>query len=123
MAPPEPQPSGPTYSFLGIDDLEAFPSDYVDKLVFLKCKKSTPTEDDKNGGYTLMSSCANADETYGFGLSNPFKIQIHINNKDTTRSIAKSKNQEKWFLGTVKKNTAQFSIANHIFEINEVQFK
>ena len=77
----------PTYSFLGIDDLEAFPSDYVGKLTFLKCKRSTPTEDTKNGGYTIMATCAKADGKYGFGGNNPFKIQIHTN------SILPQKNQ------------------------------
>lgn len=123
ISAPEPQSNEPTYSFLGMDDLEAFPSDYVNKLVYIKCKKSTPTEDDKNGGYTVMASCAETDGSYSFGGNNPFKIQIYINNKDTARSIAKSKNQEKWFLGTVKNNTAQYDISKYIFEISEVQFK
>ena len=123
ISKPEPKSSGPTYNFIGIDDLEAFPSDYIDKLSFIRCKKSTITEDEQNGGYTIMASCSNADGSYGFGSNNPFKIQIHINNKDTARSIAKSKNQEKWFLGTVKINPAQFAISKNIFEINEVQFK
>jgi len=118
----KPKSTQPTYTFLGIDDLEAFPSDYVGKLSYLKCKRSTPTEN-KNGGYKIMSNCANEDGKYGFGSNNPFKIQIQTSSKDTARSIAKSKRKVKWFLGTVKQNPEQYAIAKHIFVINEVQFK
>ena len=117
-----PKVNKPNYSSLGIDDLEAFPSDYIGKLSFLKCKRSTP-EEMKNGGYKIMSTCAKADGSYGFGGNNPFKIQIQTSSRDVARAIAKSKRQEKWFLGTVKKNTEQFTIAKHIFVINEVHYK
>jgi len=118
----KPKSSQPNYSFVGIDDLEAFPSDYIGKLSFLKCKRSTP-EEMKGGGYTIMSNCAKSDGSYGFGSNNPFKIQIQTSSKDMARAIAKSKRQEKWFLGTVKKNPEKYSVAKNIFIINEVHYK
>ncbi|MEA2050121.1 MAG: hypothetical protein U9O56_05270 [Campylobacterota bacterium] len=113
----------PKYNFLGIDDLEAFPSDYVGQSVYLKCKRSTPEEDEKAGGYKIMANCANADGNYGFGSNNPFKIKIRTANKSQARSIAKSKRQVKWFLGTVKKNREEFALTKYIFDIKDVQFK
>jgi hypothetical protein len=117
-----PETNSPTYSFLGIDDLEAFPSDYIGKLSYLKCKRSRP-EEMKNGGYKIMAKCAKSDGSYGFGGNNPFKIEIQTSSRDIARAIAKSKEQEKLFLGTVKKNTEQFAIAKHIFTIHEVKYK
>jgi hypothetical protein len=111
----------PKYSFVGINDLESFPSDYKDKRVYLECKRGK-VEEDREGGYEIMANCAKADHSFGFGTNNPFKIKIHTNDKKIAKKIAKSGREKKYFLGTVRKNTAQFPLAKYIFEIEEVQF-
>jgi hypothetical protein len=109
------------YKFIGIDDLEAFPSDYIGKKLYLRCKRSNVSED-REGGYSIMATCANADGDYGFGSNNPFKIKIHTNSKDDAKNIAKSKKKEKFLLGTVRKDQNKYAVSKYIFEISEVQF-
>jgi len=118
----EDTPKSPAYNFVGSDDLEAFPSDYIGKPLLLKCKRTSVKERSKGGGYNIAPVCMNTDGKYGFMGFNPFKLEVITSNKNLARKIAKSKKQEKWILGTLKKNPVKYS-AEHIFEINEVQFK
>ncbi len=117
----KPKNEGPTYSFVGSDHLDGFPSDYLGKKVYLICKKSRADEDSE-GGYKVMPLCANSDGKYGF-MSMGLKVKIHTNDKDVAKQLVKSEKQEKLLMGTVKKNTAKYSMYKHVFEIEEVQYK
>jgi len=109
------------YSFVGIDDLESFTSDYLNKSIYITCKRTTISED-RNGGYSVMARCKNSSSEYGFGSNNPFKIKIHTDNKSVAKNLARSKNKEKSILGNVRKPSVKYSTAKYVFEIGEVQY-
>ena len=119
----KPKNENTNYSFIGSDELEAFPSDYIGKRLFLKCKRCNVTELSEAGGYNISPVCMESNGKYGFMGFNPFKIQVVTYDKNLARAIAKSKKQEKWILGTLKKNSIKYSTTKHIFEINEVNYK
>lgn len=111
------------YEFIGSDDLESFPSDYVDKLLLLNCKKTTVSEDRRGNGYDIYAICMDSKGTYGFMGFNPFKIKVKTNDKNMAKEIAKSENQEKSLLGILKIDYSTYAVSKHIFEIHEVQYK
>lgn len=111
------------YKFVGSDDLEAFPSDYVDKMLSLNCKRTNVEEDVRSGGYDINPVCKDSKGKYGFMGFNPFQIKVKTYDKNIAREIAKSEAQEKYFLGVLKVDNSQFAVTKHIFEIREVKYK
>lgn len=115
------QNEGPTYNLVNADTLESFPSDYIGKPIFLKCQ-STNVGEDKGGRFNISPNCLESNGRYAIMGFNPFKLKVITYDKNTAKEIAKSGNQEKWLLGYLKKNTQQMDV-DHIFEVNEVQYK
>ena len=112
-----------SYKFVGSDDLESFPSDYVGKMLSLNCKTTNVGEDEQGGGYNIQPVCKDSKGEYGFMGFNPFKIKVKTYNKNIAREIAKSEGQEKYFFGVLKIDNSQYSMTKHIFEIREVKYK
>lgn len=112
-----------SYKFVGSDDLESFPSDYVGKMLSLSCKSTNVGEDAQGGGYDIQPVCKDSKGGYGFMGFNPFKIKVKTYDKNIAREIAKSEGQEKYFFGVLKIDNSQYSMTKHIFEIREVKYK
>ena len=112
-----------SYKFVGSDDLESFPSDYIGKMLSLSCKTTNVGEDEQGGGYDIQPVCKDSKGGYGFMGFNPFKIKVKTYDKNIARDIAKSEGKEKYFFGVLKIDNSQFAITKHIFEIHEVRYK
>lgn len=113
---------GPTYNFAFSDEIESFPSDFVDKPIFLKCKR-TDVKEEKNGSYNISPICEDSKGKYGFMTFNPFKIKVMTNSREMAREISKSGQSVKWFLGKLNKNTQKYALGEYTFLIEEVQYK
>jgi len=109
------------YKFVGIDELQSFPSDYIGKKLFIQCI-DTSVEENNDGGYNINGSCLKNDGKYDY-MINPFKLQIHINDKAVAKEIARNPKKVKFFLGTLRKNNKEFAVVDYIFEVDSVQYK
>ena len=112
-----------SYKFVGSDDLESFPSDYVGKMLSLNCKTTNVGEDAQGGGYDIQPVCKDSKGEYGFMGFNPFKIKVKTYDKNIAKEIAKSDDREKYFFGVLKVDNSEYAITKHIFEIREVKYK
>lgn len=112
-----------SYKFVGSDDLESFPSDYVGKKLSLNCKTTNVGEDAQGGGYDINPVCEDSKGEYSFMGFNPFKIKVKTYDKNIAKEIAKSDAQKKHFFGVLKVDNSPFAVTKHIFEIHEVEYK
>ena len=112
-----------SYKFVGSDDLESFPSDYVGKKLSLNCKTTNVGEDAQGGGYDIQPVCKDSKGEYGFMGFNPFTIKVKTYDKNIAKEIAKSDDREKYFFGVLKVDNSEYAITKHIFEIREVKYK
>ena len=112
-----------SYKFVGSDDLESFPSDYVGKMLSLNCKTTNVGEDAQGGGYDIQPVCKDSKGEYGFMGFNPFTIKVKTYDKNIAKEIAKSDDREKYFFGVLKVDNSEYAITKHIFEIREVKYK
>lgn len=110
-----------TAKFVGADDLESFPSEYLNKPIFLRCER-VDVKEGKAGNYRVRPTCEKSNGQMDIMSTLGFKINFIMSDKEEARKLAKSGSQPKLFFGELIINREKYAMEKYIFDIHEIQY-